>query len=234
MPTDATHDRIVLADPIAALLHVPRRGSAPHPVLCFLHGKGEAAKERTGAPDRGLDLLLKNGSPPFHADKGSRFIQDFIVVSPQLECEGRWPAEDSARIDALMQKVIEQYAGDPAKLYLTGFSNGGDAVFLFARSNTRWAALWSVDPALTANTPRPQRGQSVWLHHGTSRRHVSDQDLDAFIEAASLEAARPGDDANRQTRLLTDTGVPHVETSQAAYADARVYEWLRRRPCTPS
>src|SRR5215472_16814965 len=58
------------------LVFVPE-GSGSHPVLCFLHGAGEAGADRNGKP-QSLATVLKNGSPAWHAEKGSAFMSRFL------------------------------------------------------------------------------------------------------------------------------------------------------------
>jgi dienelactone hydrolase len=197
------------------------------PVLYFLHGAGEAIVSK--AKKQTPDVLLRNRSPPWHAQSGSKFLEEFVVICPQLERRRRWVSADATWLDDLVDAGVEEHTGDRQKLVLTGFSYGGEGVFVIAaKSRHQWAALWAVDPALQASTPRPPAGRRVLVHHGVTRDPVvADADLTGFIDDLRLQDPTP---AVEQNRVVIDLETDHPGTCQAAYSEARVYPWLLGGP----
>lgn len=105
-------------------------GNGKYPLLVFLHGIGE---EGNGSTD--LPKLLDNGSPPDLISKGkfpTSFTVNgqtfsFIVISPQFSA---WPQD--ADVDAVINYAIANYRVDTTRVYLTGLSMGGSAVWSYA------------------------------------------------------------------------------------------------------
>jgi hypothetical protein len=96
-----------------------------HPVLCFLHGVGEAVN---GGNAEGV---AAHQSPAWHAANGSRLTAPFLIVCPQRLEPGRWTAIDAKNLHSVLDQVIVKHSGCPERVFLTGFSYGGDAVFRF-------------------------------------------------------------------------------------------------------
>ena len=196
---------------------VGRHPRQQHPVLCFLHGRGEAVAG--GNPDG----IAAHGSPAWHAQNGSALTEPFLIVCPQHRDVGRWDDADAAKFHLVLDKIIAEYNGDPGKVFLTGFSLGGDAVFWFTsypRGN-RFERLWAVDPAIRPDTPIPPPGRPVLLHHGDRMRDP----VTSFQKRAGL-LNWPTGGAPAKGRFVCDLDLPHVETCRDAYGDQRAYDWL--------
>jgi predicted peptidase len=125
------------------LLYLPteygQNPSARWPLILFLHGAGE----------RGSDLskLTAYGPPKLVAEG-----QDlpFIIVSPQVPARATW---DIDALDALLGEVLQKYAVDEDRVYLTGVSMGGAGTWRLASAHPeRFAAIAPVcgwgDPAM--------------------------------------------------------------------------------------
>ena len=204
-----------------ALIFVPD-GPGPHPVLCFLHGAGEAASDRDGLQLKPLTRVLTHRSPGWHAENGTSFVARFLVISPQLGRVRRWEPDDAEWVDALVRHAIEQHGGDATQLALTGFSLGGEGAFqLASASRYRWPAIWAVDPALQRTPPMPADDVRVWVHHGNDQ--PGGTNMSVFAKALGLEAFR-GDRSAR--RVISSLQEDHVGTCIAAYATPQVYDWL--------
>ena len=103
------------------------------PLIVFLHGSGE----------RGTDprRLTSIGLPQYLQD---RLDVPFVVVSPQLPPGDEWN-DKGEMINALVDAIETQYAIDPQRVYLTGFSLGGFGTWaLGLNSPDRFAALVPV------------------------------------------------------------------------------------------
>ena len=185
------------------LLSAPA-AARPLPVLCFLHGYGEAAPQ---PPERALRL-----HGPLAAGASPLARREFIVVAPQLPVAGDLWASHAESVRALVEEVGARHAVDASRLYLTGFSFGGNGVLaLGTLQPDLWAALWAVDP-----TRVPQRSptQPVWLSAGELAR----VQRRAFVKALGL--GEVGE------RVWADDGEDHVGCARLAYGDDRIYRWL--------
>ena len=91
------------------------------PLLCFLHGYDE------GAPLDIFNALSRHG--PLRSLNPSTYKDQFVIVAPQLPVRGDiW----NRYADTVRQIVLDEakrYACDLRRLYLTGFSFGGNGVF---------------------------------------------------------------------------------------------------------
>lgn len=220
---------IVEEAPLRYILSVPdspadERGN---PVLCFLHGSGEAAPMPI---ERALTLHgpLRPQSAPIATSR-------FVLVAPQLPVAGdRWH-RFAGDVQRIVEAVRRAHSGDAGRTYLGGFSYGGNGVFDLALEQPgRWAALWPVDPT---RAPAQDPGIPVWLSIGEAARPRKRQ----FVQRLGLEegtaagrdrhdmstvsgeqrsSAAPGD------RIWTDDGDDHVGSAARAFGDERIYRWL--------
>jgi predicted peptidase len=186
------------------LLAVPA-AKAPGPLLCFLHGYGEAAP-------MAIERALKLHGPL--APSAAAASRDFIVLAPQLPRPGDLWHRHADDLRAVIDEVRARHAVDTARMYLTGFSYGGNGVFdLGLAQPDLWAALWAVDPT---RLPRAAPVQPLWLSAGAVAR-AQEQ---AFVRALAL-----GSDGER---IWADEGKDHVGSARAAYGDEHIYRWLLR------
>jgi len=208
-------------------LPVAERGGASqkHPVLCFLHGVGEAVN---GGSSEGV---AAHQSPAWHADNRSPFITPFLTVCPQRLDPGCWTATDAQNLHSVHDQDIEEHNGCDEQVFLTGFSYGGDGVFWFAAYDRgdRFRKLWAVDPTLSPRssipTPVPPPEYPILVHHGTD----TDQEMQEFIQRAGL-LNWPNEGVPAGRRFVCELGLEHVETCRAAYQDHRAYDWLLHEP----
>jgi predicted peptidase len=207
--------------PLAHLISLPlrRKDATPYPVLCFLHGHGEAAP----MPIR--DALTLHG--PLRPENSSRIAERFIIVAPQLRVAGdNWRKETDA-VRRIVGSVLDECVGDPQRTYLTGFSYGGNGVFdLAIAQRDLWAAAWAVDPT------RPPRGDlpcPLWLSLGEASRARGDD----FVRAIKgLQEVRPEEGIPEADFVREDRGENHTGTARIAYREDRVYEWMLRKTRT--
>src|SRR5947209_3442637 len=78
------------------------------PLMLFLHGAGERGNS--------LKLVMRHG-PPRLVKEGQQF--QFIIVSPQCPKNECWTGK-LAMLAALLDKIKNDYAVDPDRMYLTG------------------------------------------------------------------------------------------------------------------
>jgi predicted peptidase len=183
--------------------------NASPPLLCFLHGYDEAAP---------LDIfaaLTRHG--PLRANNPPRYIEQFVIVAPQLPTRGDLWQRYAHVVRQIVLEESKHSGCDVQRLYLTGFSFGGNGVFDLALAQPDlWAALWPVDPT---RVPTKQIAMPIWLSLGEISRYQAR----GFIQRLALESA---DIATTSDRVWCDDGEDHVGTATRAYRDERVYEWL--------
>ena len=187
------------------MLHIVNapRASAPLPLLCFLHGYGEAAPMPI---DRALRL-----HGPLAPSAAALATREFIIVAPQLSVAGHIWARHADEVRAIVDEAGAQHGVDAARRYLSGFSYGGNGVFDLALAQPDvWAALWPVDPT---RVPRKAPAQPLWLSAGAIAR----PQRQAFVRALKL---------GTHERVWADEGEDHVGSARVAYGDERIYRWL--------
>ncbi len=103
------------------------------PVILFLHGYGEEGDDGVVQTEVGLATAIRN-----HVD---RF--PFVVAMPQCRKKDWWtsPAMEAQALKALDQ-TIQEFKGDPQRVYLTGLSMGGFGTWAIASAHPgKFAAL---------------------------------------------------------------------------------------------
>jgi hypothetical protein len=195
---------------IRACTAVPVHASPP--LLCFLHGYDEAAP---------LDIcvaLTRHG--PLRATNPPRCIDQFIIVAPQLPTRGDLWDRYAHVVRRIVREESQHFGCDVQRLYLTGFSFGGNGVFDLALAQPDlWAALWPVDPT---RVPTQPIAMPIWLSIGA----ISRSQARGFMQRLVLESA---DSVPTSDRVWCDDGADHVGTATRAYSDTRIYAWLRRK-----
>lgn len=202
--------QVVTSAPLPYVLSIPSVPSGRlWPVLCFLHGYGEAA------PVELLAGCRRHG--PLAAGSAAVARERFLVVAPQLPYQGDVWHRHADAVEQILITLWEAHGGDPLRSYLSGFSYGANGVFdLGLAQRDFWAALWAVDP--TRVPPRDPL-TPTWLSIGEAARPLAPQ----LVERLQLEpaAATPAGHG-----LYLDQGLDHVATAREAYADGRIYRWL--------
>ncbi len=160
------------------LLHVPPHldRSAALPVVLMFHGAGATARwtvEETGwvqkADREGFLAVFPEGVPAFPGDPPS------FRRNPQLWNDGsgrgrigELNVDDPGFVRALLDQLEVAYAVDAARIFATGFSNGGGLVFrLGVEMSDRLAAIAPVATHCWVKAPRPRRPIPTFYLVGT-------------------------------------------------------------------
>jgi predicted peptidase len=197
------------------LLHLPREyGQNPGtrwPLILFLHGAGE----------RGSDLTkLTAYGPPKLVAEGQEL--PFIVVSPQVPARSTW---DIDALNALLDEVLQKYAVDEDRVYLTGVSMGGAGTWRLASAHPeRFAAIAPVcgwgDPAMAHRLA----GIPTWVFHGAKDDLVPLQASQEMVDALKQAGSEPKFTIYPEVRH--DSWTP-------AYNDPALFKWLLSHRRTP-
>ncbi|HXS52039.1 MAG TPA: hypothetical protein VN782_05865 [Usitatibacter sp.] len=194
---------------VAFVLRAPVQPAIPRPpLICFLHGYDE------GAPLPVAEGAIRHG--PLREGSSQR-AEGFVVVAPQLPVRGDFWHRYANEVHAIVTLARERFDADAGRLYLTGFSFGGNGVFdLALEQGAFWAALWAVDPT---RPPRRALRQPVWLSFGAVARRARG----LFVRSLRLA---PFEGELDRPRVWLDEGADHVESARLAYRDDRIYDWL--------
>jgi predicted peptidase len=188
-------------------------GRAPRPCVLFLHGIGQ-----NGDDGRHLEV----GLPPYVRDHAATFPA--VALFPQ--CRGPWKyvgEEERFVLDALAE-AERTFGIDPARIYLTGLSQGGCSAFdLGAKYPGKWAAIVVVCGAGRPEDATRLAKIPLWIFHGEldeavppSGGHVYDRESVGGRDMARLI---PG------ARYTEYPGADHFIWDRV-YADPAMWSWL--------
>lgn len=193
------------------------------PVILFLHGKGERGN---GAAD--LAAVARWGLAKFRHEKKRLLARPFpfLVAAPQCPPDRTWCDRDILASLARLCEHLVARTGDPARLYLTGFSMGGIGAFCLAlRRPARFAALASVCGACA--TPEALGDLArlpLWIAYGEDDEIA---ELTVGSRAVAAKLGPRGRLVEKPYRLGHRGGQgPHVRTCDAAYAEPGLYHWF--------
>ncbi|NLT43143.1 MAG: prolyl oligopeptidase family serine peptidase [Anaerolineae bacterium] len=197
------------------LLHLPADyGKDPDkrwPLILFLHGMGE----------RGDDLgKVKIHGIPKRVERDPSF--PFVTVSPQCPLDSVWTSQLPA-LETLLDSVLDQYAVDPARVYLTGLSMGGYGSWaLGSQSPQRFAAVVPI-----CGGGRPEAGfpakvaalkeVPVWAFHGAK------DDVVPLAESETLVDHLRSVGGDARLTVYPDCG--HNSWAQT-YDNPYLYRWM--------
>jgi predicted peptidase len=199
-----------------SLLYTPqgysRDGPATWPLILFLHGSGERGRDLTLVRKFGLPKQL-DGRDDFPA----------LVLSPQCPNDVRW-TDLGQELMALLEAFIDHQPVDRARLYLTGFSMGGQGAWHLAVAYP--TIFTAVAPVAGRIPPQPNfltrlcalKQTPVWVFHGDKDELVPP--VNSRTMAQTLEKCG----GNVQLTVYPELG--HGPTCDAAYQEERLYCWL--------
>lgn len=202
------------------LLYLPSEyGQDPQrqwPLILFLHGAGE----------RGYNPLdITRYSIPAFLTTRTDF--PFIVLSPQSLPDNWWSNQVDV-LDALLDQIQTVYAVDPKRIYLTGQSMGGFGTWALALKHpTRFAAIVPVASGydLTADVVPPNlcdlKSVPIWVFHGALDESVLPDQVMAMVQALQ--------NCSGNVRFTLYPDADHLESSNRAYADPELYDWLLKQ-----
>lgn len=188
-------------------LYLPADYGAPSeqwPLIVYLHGSGERGRRAERVKVYGLAYEL---------DRGRHFPA--IVATPQCRRDSSWKPEDLA---ALIDHLQEEFAIDPNRIYVTGYSMGGFGAWDFAgRFPERVAAIVSLAGARESRTPARIASVAAWAIHGEK-----DDVVDPTVSRDAIDMLRGAGGVGRLTLLPDrDHGVPNY-----LYKNPEVLKWL--------
>ena len=140
----------------------------------------------------------------------------FLTIFPQSR-EGSWLAgsTDGMRAMAILDAVSRDYPVDPARVYLTGLSMGGESTWSLAAAHPeRWAAIVPICGGGTPGIAPRIKHIPCWCFHGEADHPELSQTM---IRALQEAGGRP---------LYHEyPGVGH-NCWDRTYAMADLYQWM--------
>jgi len=199
------------------LLFLPKdyaAGSAKRwPLILFLHGAGE----------RGTDVwAVATHGPPKYVKDHPDF--PFIVVSPQCPAGQTWSND---RLLALLDDIQQNYAVDPARVYLTGLSMGGYGSWSLGLAHPeRFAAIVPICGGgeminlLLSNSEKPKilHSLGIWAFHGAKDSVVPLAESQRMVDAAKRVGIT-------EVKFTVYPEADHNSWTET-YNNPELYQWL--------
>jgi predicted peptidase len=178
-----------------------------YPLVLFLHGAGERVQDPHQA--------MFHGYMKYVREQGKEY--PFIFIAPQCIGNAYWGSYTES-LSAFLDYILETYAVDRRRVYLTGLSMGGTGTWMFAmaRPNTFAAIMpvcgsgiyWNVANLL--KTP-------IYMVHG---------DCDTCVPISnSVEMLTSINSRGGNAKLKICYGVGH-DAWNYAYTDDSLLEWM--------
>ena len=178
-----------------------------YPLVLFLHGAGERVQDPHQA--------MFHGYMKYVREQGKEY--PFIFIAPQCIGNAYWGSYTES-LSAFLDFILETYAVDRRRVYLTGLSMGGTGTWMFAmaRPNTFAAIMpvcgsgiyWNVANLL--KTP-------IYMVHG---------DCDTCVPISnSVEMLTSINSRGGNAKLKICYGVGH-DAWNYAYTDDALLEWM--------
>ncbi|TWU47254.1 Prolyl oligopeptidase family protein [Rubripirellula tenax] len=141
------------------------------PLLLFLHGGGEGGDN--------IEKVKMHG-PPRLIKEGKDF--PFFVVSPQNPSTTQfW---DDQSLMALVDHLVDRYAVDPSRIYLTGMSRGGFGAWRLAIQNPdRFACLVPICGGGDPPYVRKIKQMPIWVFHGQRDDMIPISESEQMVDA---------------------------------------------------
>ncbi|HEY0060322.1 MAG TPA: MopE-related protein, partial [Flavisolibacter sp.] len=207
-------------------------GNKYYPLIISLHGRGDLGNGDAATLPRvlsyGLPKLIWEGKFPPSFTLGDS-IHRFIVLSPQFI---EWPTP--ADVDAVINYALAHYRVNAARIYLTGLSMGGGAVWDYAGHNSIYAnRLAAVLPVCGSSYPEAHKGRviaganlPVWATHNDADDIVAVYKTHGYIDYINASPAPVP--AARKTIFAAVGHDAWTRTYDPLFKEEgkNVYEWM--------
>lgn len=208
------------------------------PVMLYLHGSGSHGDDNRSQLG-GMAPIIGENPELIH----------FVIVFPQCRTGQFWAGEMNEQAFAALDQTIKEFNGDENRLYLAGFSMGGNGTWQIGLVHPgKFAALVPIagevaprqklsDEVLASLAPRLREAAissdpykvfavgigntPVWVFHG------SEDDAVPVTESRKIvEALRKNGNQNVNYTEFENTG--HLIVGKAM-SDLKLFEWLAQQ-----
>jgi predicted peptidase len=199
------------------------------PLLIFLHGAGEYGD---GSEEQ-LSKVLSQGVPAMIANNTFPAFLSFVVLMPQYyfaPANGKCDVGDE--LDVFVQHAVANYRVDPRRIYMTGISCGGIAIFDYLSKERQYPIAAAVPIAAHPDYVMAQAGCELartptWNFHGALDEIIP---ID-FLEGRITELQACTDPKPTDLKLTVFPNGHHdVDTWDPIYdlsAGHDIYAWMR-------
>ena len=196
------------------------RSGEERPMIVSLHGTGPTAYSPEFVMSYGLPAVLALEEQPEDFD--------FVVLAPQgLDGVDWWASGQPEEVNEIVDEIVADLPIDTDRIYLTGFSTGGQGAWhLAARYPDRYAAVVSVGGSGFRSTNGEVSEAScglspvpIWGIHG-------EDDLISVHDVVQTEVEDWEELCRTTARWTTYPGVGHFQSFEIAYRDPAVYTWM--------
>lgn len=196
------------------LLYLPKdyEAKAQHPLVLFLHGRGESKPPLSTVAKWGMPRLLAKGES-----------MPYIVVSPQCLEKDNWGSpKQQGLLVKLLDEISQKYKVDKNRIYLTGLSMGGYGSWRLAADQAqRFAAVVPVCGGGKPEDASKLKDLPIWVWHGDQDTAVPLVRSTEMVDA--IKAA-----GGTKVRLTTLENIGH-NSWEAAYCSPDLYSWLDKQ-----
>ncbi|MEL1263645.1 prolyl oligopeptidase family serine peptidase [Pseudoxanthomonas putridarboris] len=201
------------------------------PVVLFLNGSGERGSDGVKQTMAGLGPYLRQHTDDFPA----------LVVFPQAPEDTEWTEDAGPIAFAALDAAVEEFKGDPDRVYLTGISMGGYGTWELAlQQPTRFAALVPVCGGITVDWTEARPTMNVHSVAGTADPFAAAaqrlKDVPVWIFHGGKDEAVPPAQSRRMDAALKAAGARDARYTEfpdanhnswdATYAHAPMWDWL--------
>ncbi|MGD2122938.1 MAG: prolyl oligopeptidase family serine peptidase [Gemmatimonadota bacterium] len=173
------------------------------PLMIYLHGGGLAGIELER-----MESFMNAWVLPSIEDLS------LILLAPVLPGDGPWRSDDLA---TLLDQVSANYQVDQDRVYLVGYSRGGNGAWnLGADYSRRFAAVVPIAGRGVANVCRIKPA-AVWIFHGVEDTTVPPE------TSESMNRSLEGCDANVRLTLYPDVG---HDSQTPTFQNPAFWKWL--------
>lgn len=212
------------------------------PVMLYLHNNGA----------NGTDNKKQiEGFDKFIASKPKTF--NFIIVFPQARTNSYWVGTQTEQAVKALNQTIEEFNGDPQRLYLAGHSLGGYGTWTTAVVYpNKFAALVPIAGGIVPPFELPQVAKllfpkpiveildapnpydalaekigatPVWIFHGAEDESIPVKESRNIAAALKKNGSK---NVNYTEYAKTD----HNDVLLKAFAEPKLYEWLGKQKLT--
>lgn len=215
-----------------AWLHLPddyNSTSEQYPLLIFFHGVGEGGTNLNSVLAHGVPKMIAQGAKMQYTVNGKLF--KFIVVSPQAP--NGWM--DEQPLNSVLEDIKAKYRVDPDRVYLTGLSAGGYAVWNYLVSGTQYSnKIAAVVPVSAAPVNSAKLGGLCNIAASSIATWNLCGDQDSFLSyfydyTTRIQACNPA--IAPKTTLYTGMGHSdavwdRVYNAANTYNTPNIYEWM--------
>ena len=206
-------------------------GSATYPLIIHIHGIGELGN---GSSDlgkllwAGIPMVINTGGFPVSLTVNGQ-THKFIVISPQFV---NWPSP--VDIDQVINYATANYKVNLSRVYLTGLSMGGGAVWEYAGSGGNYLnRLAAIAPICGASWPEWTRARNiatgnlpVWAFHNDGDGTVPASYTNDYINQIN-QAPAPNPNAKKTIFPVGGHDAwTNVYNSNYSENGLTVYQWM--------